>query len=376
MRPRDVLEKLRMHRDRWREELRQAPPFAARFGAFGAAESDERVGEANPIEEESQRASGPVRLLSAGDVDELGLTIGDAVTLVEKALREQALGRTVMPPKTELSVEAAWFLHAMPAVVPTMGAGLKWVSYNPANRDRQLPNSSALLILNDLDSGLPYCVLDALSATYLRTAACAIVAMRYLANPIREIALVGAGQMAEIIAPYIDDAFPELERFNVLTRSQMTAAAFCEHVSARLHSAVRPARDADDATASADVVISAIGEPAVPPLSERHFGPGKLALALDGENAWTSAAIDLADKAFADDATAFANGFRHRRPSEEPPVLAAELADVVGGKAAARESADERIFCSNNGIAILDIVLGAEIFRRATAAGVGTDFPL
>lgn len=317
-----------------------------------------------------------IRLLSAHDVESLELTSADAAQLVETALKEHANGRTLMPAKTELSATGSWFLHAMPAIVSSMGAGVKWVSYNPTNRERQLPNSSAILVLNDIDTGLPYCVLDALWATYLRTAACAIVAMRYLANPVRTVALVGAGQMADVTVPLIDVAFPELETFVVLTRSSATASAFCERMAPKLHAAIRPADDVDDATLAADVVISAIGETSSPPLGEAQFRPGMLALPLDAENAWTTAALHLADKSFADDAAAFANGFRRRRPQDLPPVLTAEFSDVVAGKAVGRESSTERILCSNNGIAILDVVLGAEIFRRASAKGVGTEFPL
>jgi ornithine cyclodeaminase/alanine dehydrogenase-like protein (mu-crystallin family) len=282
-----------------------------------------------------------------------------------------------MPTKTEVSVSAPWFLHAMPAVVSTMGAGVKWVSYNPTNRTRGLPNSSAVLILNDLESGLPYCIVDALWATYARTAACAIVAIRHLAvAEVRTVALVGAGQMADIIVPFFDQAFPTLETFVVATRSPASASDFCERMTPRLNANLRPAVNLDDAASGADVVISAIGETASPPLGEQHFRPGLLALPLDAENAWSTAALHLADKAFTDDAGAFINGFRSRRPDEEPPALTAELADVVAGLVPGRERADERILCSNNGVAILDVVLGAEIHRRAVAAGVGTDLPL
>jgi ornithine cyclodeaminase/alanine dehydrogenase-like protein (mu-crystallin family) len=281
-----------------------------------------------------------------------------------------------MPAKVELSASSPWFLHAMPAIVPRMGAGVKWVSYNPTNRSQGRPNSSALLILNDMESGLPYCVLDALWATYARTAACAIVAIRRLAAKLGTVALVGGGQMATTILPYIDESFPELERFEVVTRSEESARAFCDALAPRLHATVRPARDVTQATAAADVVISAIGDSAEPPLEEHHFRRGMLALPLDAETAWTTAALHLADKSFADDPEVFANGFRRRRPHDVPPAMTGGLADVVAGNIAGREREDERILCSNNGIAILDVVLGAEIYRRAVAQGLGSPFPL
>jgi ornithine cyclodeaminase/alanine dehydrogenase-like protein (mu-crystallin family) len=296
--------------------------------------------------------------------------------LAEVALREHAAGQTVMPPKSELGLSSA-FLHAMPAVVTNVGAGIKWVSYSSVNRARGLPNSSALLVLNDLDSGLPYSVIDALSATYARTAACALVAMRRLARqPVRVISLVGAGQMAHTLVPFFDEALPKLEEFRVLTRSAESAEGFCDAVRARLRASIRVVSGVDEAATDADVIVSAIGATERPPLGVRHLEPGVLALPLDGETAWETAALNRADKRYADDAAVFEAGFRRRRPGDTLKPLTGELAAVVGGLLPGRECENERIFCSNNGIAILDVVLGVEIYRRALAQGIGVELVL
>jgi ornithine cyclodeaminase/alanine dehydrogenase-like protein (mu-crystallin family) len=298
------------------------------------------------------------------------------VSLAEIALREHAAARTAMPPKAELS-SSNGFLHAMPAVVSDIAAGIKWVSYSPTNRTRGLPNSSALLVLNDMESGLPYCVLDALWATYARTAACAIIAMRHLARQqVRVVSLVGAGQMAHTLVPFFDDALTELEEFRVLTRSAGSAARFRDAMQSRVRTPIRVVGEVDEAATGADVIVSAIGAAERPSLGAHHLEPGMLALPLDAEIAWETAAFNLADQRYADDAVAFEEGFRLRRPDDSPKQLTGELAEVVAGLRPGRESEDERIFCSNNGIAILDVVLGAEIYRRALARGVGVDLLL
>jgi ornithine cyclodeaminase/alanine dehydrogenase-like protein (mu-crystallin family) len=299
------------------------------------------------------------------------------VALVEQALAAQTAGLTVMPPKSELASSSHWFLHAMPAIVSPSAAGIKWVSYNPANRMRGLPGSSALLILNDTATGLPYCILDALWATYARTAACAILAMRRLAIPgFRTVALIGAGQLARTLVPHLDAAFPHLRRFQVVTRSAETAQAFCKAMAPRLGAAVVPVRDVSEATAAADVVISTAGESTNPPLGDDHFHPGMLALPMDAESSWTTDALNLADRVYVDDKVAFANGFRKRRPNDTLPAITGELHELLAGTIPGREHEGERIFCSNNGIAILDVVLGVEIHRRAIGRGVGLDVPV
>jgi ornithine cyclodeaminase/alanine dehydrogenase-like protein (mu-crystallin family) len=317
-----------------------------------------------------------LRYLSSKDISTLDLSVGDFVDLAEIALREHAAGQTLMPPKLELNLSSA-FLHAMPAVVSNLGAGIKWVSYSPTNRTRGLPNSSALLVLNDVESGLPYCVLDALSATYARTAACALVAMGHLSRqPVRIISLVGAGQMAQTLVPFFDEALPELEEFRVLTRGAESARRFRDAMQARLRSPIRVVGGVDEAATGTDVIVSAIGATERPPLGAHHLEPGALALPLDAEIAWETAAFNQADKRYADDAAVFEAGFRLRRPNETLKPLTGELAEVVGGLCPGRERDDERIFCSNNGIAILDVVLGAEIYRRALAQDVGVELHL
>jgi ornithine cyclodeaminase/alanine dehydrogenase-like protein (mu-crystallin family) len=70
----------------------------------------------------------------------------------------------------------------MPAWVNGAPAlGMKWVSYFPGNFDRGLPDSTGIIILNDPEHGLPCCIMEGLYVTFLRTAACAAVAAKYLA---------------------------------------------------------------------------------------------------------------------------------------------------------------------------------------------------
>ena len=88
------------------------------------------------------------------------------------------------------------FLHAMPAWVGGSPAslGMKWVSYFPGNFDRGLPDSTGIIILNDPEIGLPCCIMEGMYVTFLRTAACAAVAAKYLApRPPKTLGLIGCG---------------------------------------------------------------------------------------------------------------------------------------------------------------------------------------
>src|SRR3990172_10287835 len=62
-------------------------------------------------------------------------------------------------------------------------AGLKWVRGYPENFMRGLPYISGLLILNDVETGIPYALMDCTWITAYRTGAASALAAKYLARP-------------------------------------------------------------------------------------------------------------------------------------------------------------------------------------------------
>ncbi|HXI04634.1 MAG TPA: hypothetical protein VNI57_15775, partial [Candidatus Saccharimonadales bacterium] len=131
-------------------------------------------------------AAGEILYLSRADVEAAAVGMPEIIERVEAAFREKGEGRAEMPPKPGIHPGAPGednFIHAMPALLPRMGAaGIKWVSGFPGNRDRGLPYITGLLILNDPETGLPRAVIDASWITAMRTAAATAVAARHLAR--------------------------------------------------------------------------------------------------------------------------------------------------------------------------------------------------
>jgi ornithine cyclodeaminase/alanine dehydrogenase-like protein (mu-crystallin family) len=301
----------------------------------------------------------------------------EVVALVEGALIEHAEGRTLMPAKVDVALGPSQFFHGMPAVVESAhAAGMKWVSYSAVGVPRLLPNSSALLILNDVETGLPYAILDALWLTYARTAACAVLAIRHCAvRDARALTFVGGGVLPRAILPHLHIALPQIEDVRVITRSRSTAERFRDEMHRRTGLRITAYANVRKATADADVVLSAIGHAVPPPLGRSVLAPGMLALPMEGEMAWKSDALYSADLLFADDAEVFRSGFSTRRAGERVPNVAAEFAQVVAGSYPGRQNDDQMIFVSNNGIAVLDVVVGRELYLAAQSRGLGTQVP-
>ena len=122
--------------------------------------------------------------LSRADVEAVNLPMKTIIELLEKAFLEKGNGKVEMPPKPGIHTMPDAFIHAMPAYIPSMrSAGIKWVSGYPENFKRGLPYISGLLILNDVETGIPYAVMDCTWITAKRTGAASALAAKYLARP-------------------------------------------------------------------------------------------------------------------------------------------------------------------------------------------------
>jgi len=127
--------------------------------------------------------------LSRETVEQVGLDMATIIQLLERAFQEKGSGRVEMPPKPGIHTQPDAFIHAMPAYIPALrSAGIKWVSGYPANQARGLPYITGLLILNDVDTGIPLAVMDCAWITAYRTGAATALAARYLARPDSRVA--------------------------------------------------------------------------------------------------------------------------------------------------------------------------------------------
>jgi ornithine cyclodeaminase/alanine dehydrogenase len=136
---------------------------------------------------------------------------------------------------------------------------------------------------------------------------------------------------------------------------------------------------ASAAVQGADVVVSAI--PIVvdpkPDLDEGMLKEGGLAVALDYDAAWTSAAMAGCDKFCSDDIGQLLSTKDHGVYfSGIPDVIHADLGELAAGLKPGRENEKERIFSLNMGIAVEDMVTAKALYQRALEREIGVRLPL
>ena len=134
----------------------------------------------------------------------------EIVELVEATYRLHAAGDSVNPPSYFLRFpdRPSSRIIALPASIggPTRVDGLKWISSFPENVAAGIPRASAVLILNDHDTGYPFACLEASIISATRTAASAALAADWLSRGRRRparIGFVGAGLIARYIHTFL-----------------------------------------------------------------------------------------------------------------------------------------------------------------------------
>ena len=120
-------------------------------------------------------------LLGRHEIEEL-LSMGEALRVVENALKLKAQGKAIMPCKLYLDLpEYHGDFRAMPAYIDG-SAGMKWVGVYPDNRKYNLPAVMAMIILCDPNTSYPLAVMDGTYITNIRTGATGGIAVKYLAR--------------------------------------------------------------------------------------------------------------------------------------------------------------------------------------------------
>ena len=320
--------------------------------------------------------------LCRDDVESLGIGIAEVVAAVDAGCRARGRGEVVMPPKLSLHAEGGAFSQVMPASLPTAGGlGVKWVTVFPGNAARGLPLVNGLIVAGDPQTGLPAAVMDAAAITAWRTGASVGVAARYLARPDAEcVGVLGCGVQARSSVRALATVLPEMRSVRCHDTVPAAAATFVEELRAELRgieftSCAAPA----DVPRGAGVVVTAITmtDDVRAPLGVGLLDPGSLAVALDYDAAWSTAAMAECDRFFCDDtATALATKAAGVRLAGISGDIAGDLGELAAGRVEGRRDEGERLFCLNLGMALEDVVTAGLVLARARELGVGRELPL
>lgn len=322
--------------------------------------------------------SGQLRYLSRADVEEVALDVRTIIDLLEKAFREKGAGQVEMPPKPGIHTQPDAFIHAMPAYIPAMeSAGIKWVSGYPENQARNLPYISGLLILNDVQTGIPYAVMDCTWITAYRTAAATALSAKYLARPDSETAgILACGVQGRTNLEALAALFP-VKRVYAYDIAPQVQQRYVAEMSEQLGIDVVGVDNPRQAVVESDLVVTSgpILKHPEPTVEAGWLRPGAFASAVDFDSYWTPAAMQSMDKISTDDHDQFSY-YKSVGYFGQTPEPYADLGEIVAGQKPGREGEDERTMAINLGLALDDMAVAPEIYRRASERNIGTLLPL
>ncbi len=312
--------------------------------------------------------------LSRADVERVALDMPTIIGLLDTAFREKGEGRVEMPPKPGIHPRPESFIHAMPASIPAMhAAGVKWVSGFPANPARGLPYISGLVLLNDDDPGLPLAVMDCTWITAYRTGAATALAARHLARPDSEtVAILGCGVQGRtnLIALATLFGITKVLAYDVVPEA---TSRYVADMSKALGVEIAAVTSPRDAVVAADLVVTAgpLLKHPTPVIGADWLPPGAFASAVDFDSYWKPDALSQIDKLATDDLPQF-DYYRRAGYFERTPAPYASLDEIIVGRRPGRETEDERTMAMNLGLAIEDMAVAPEVYRRAVERQLGT----
>jgi ornithine cyclodeaminase/alanine dehydrogenase len=316
--------------------------------------------------------------LSRADVEAVGMTMPEIIEALDAMFKEKGEGRVEMPPKPGIHTRKDAFIHAMPAYIPKLGsAGMKWVSGYPDNPARGLPYISGLLVLNDPETGIPLSVMDATWITGQRTGAATAVAARYLArSESRSAGIIACGVQGRSNLEALNCLFPlrEVRAYDIVHEA---AERFAREMQATLGVAVDVVGSPREAVEEMDLVVTSgpILRDPEPVVEPGWLKKGGFASLVDFDSYWKGAALRQADRLATDD-LAQMDYYREAGYFKDTPRPYADLGEIAAGKAAGRESDEERTIAVNLGLALDDMATAVTIYRRAREMEIGTELPL
>ncbi|HSQ27878.1 MAG TPA: ornithine cyclodeaminase family protein [Anaerolineales bacterium] len=311
--------------------------------------------------------------LSRADVETVGLDMPVVIDLLAKAYLEKSLGRVQSPAKPSIYPRDDSFITAMPAYIPSLdSAGIKWIAGFPGNTQLGMPYITGLLILNDVETGLPCAVMDCTWITAQRTGAKTALAAKYLAHPdSREVGILACGVQGRTNLRALSCLFP-IRKVNAFDINPQAQEKFIQEMNKQYDFEIVGVETPRDAVIESDLIV--ISGPIMrspnPTILKDWLKPGGFASAVDYDSYWSSDALAQMDIFVTDDLPQFLYqrqmGYFFNTPD---PNL--ELADLVAGARPGRQNQEQRVLSMNLGLAMDDMAIAPEIFRQAREQDLG-----
>ena len=295
-------------------------------------------------------------------------------------------------------------LMAMPAYLGGnfQTSGVKWYGSNIANREKGLPRSILMMILNDIDTGAPLAYMSANLLSAYRTGAIPGVGARYLARKdSKVIGLLGPGVMGKTTVAAFIAACPQVYTIKVKGRGQKNLDSFIDWVKETF-----PQVTTIDVVDSVEAVVRGsdlvtycnsgeVGDPSTYPIVKREWVKPGAFLAMPASCSLDDG-MEQKDVRKVLDNTGLYEAWYEEVPKPAHNVIPLvgvrcmdmiaegklshddleDLGKIVYGDSPARQNDEEIIILSVGGMPVEDVAWATMVYRNAIEKGIGVSLNL
>ena len=313
--------------------------------------------------------------MSKKDFAKVNLPMEEIIQALDEAFKEKGRGKVEMPPKPGIHTQPDAFIHAMPAYIPSLGsAGIKWVSGYPENYKRNLPYINGLLILNDPETGIPLSVMDCIWITAMRTGAATAIAAKYMANmESKAVGILGCGVQGRTNLKVLKIIMPELKDVKAYDISKDIAKKYAKEMRKETGLNISIVGSPKEAVEDSDILVTAgpILKNPNPAIEGEWLKPGVFASPVDFDSYFKKSAFESCDKFVTDDKDQCLY-YKSLGYFQHVSEIYADLGEIAAELKPGREKKDEKIICSNLGLAMDDMATAIKIYKKAIENNIGT----
>ncbi|MCR8969615.1 ornithine cyclodeaminase family protein [Facklamia sp. 7083-14-GEN3] len=323
-----------------------------------------------------------MRILKEADMQAV-MTMKEAIQADKEALKLYSEGKTDIPLRSNIDVEAFEGQNLYMPGLAGSAAGIKIVSVYPNNIQKGITSVPATMVMLNEETGEVSALMDGTYLTRLRTGAVVGAATDLLANKEASVfALFGTGGQAQhqleailTVRPIKEVRVFDIDQERASEFAQKMMDLFAEKFDVKIVAVASPKEAVKDAD-----IITTVTTAKTPVFDSEDLKKG---VHINGVGSYTPEMQELPAEIFAKAGKIYLDtedGVLNEsgdliNPLKEGIIqkedITGELGQLVAAKTAGRQSEDELTIFKTTGSAVLDIVVGKAIYKKAIEINKG-----
>lgn len=325
-----------------------------------------------------------MRLLSDSDIEKL-ISPKEVIQIMKNVFSQIGGSNVVIPERAVIELgDGRGDVLFMPGYIPEDGCiGIKIVSVSPGNRRKGKPTTTALVVLNNVDTGEAVSVMDGTYITALRTAAVSALATDHLAKKdASTLGIFGSGVQARSHIEVLREV-RDIRRVKIYGPNRENSRRLAHRMDSLLgrNCEVETVESPNSAVIDSDIIVTATTSK-IPVFDGTLLREGTHINSIGSFKPHHREVDDVTikrAKIFVDSySSSLSEGGDLMVPLKKGIIserdIKADLGELILGKKKGRETDREITFFKSVGIAVQDIAVAQRVYAKATESNSGMNY--